>query len=184
MADVDAQQDLQSLLAGTVAAHDASGLLASNASSPDPFLSLSLPAGGFSASLSGPCLGSGCLSQDSYYVLYLDADEDGDALVLPADNCPDAFNPANPMPMRTAPGTPATTVRVFLTRISSTPTATGWEMLAPAWAHLRRLPPTCSSTIRRRFCGRRFPAPPPPTTSTPGRSAAPGPSTRSADRPG
>jgi hypothetical protein len=92
-ADVDAQQDLQSRLAGTVAVHDASGPLASNASPPDPFLSLSLPAGGYSVSLSGPCVGSGCLSQDSYYVVYLDADEDGDALVMPADNCPNAFNP-------------------------------------------------------------------------------------------
>jgi len=92
-ADVDAQQDLQSRLAGMVAVHDASGPLASSASAPDPFLSLSLPAGGYSVSLSGPCLGSGCLSEDSYYVLYLDADEDGDALVMPADNCPKAFNP-------------------------------------------------------------------------------------------
>ena len=92
-ADVDAREELQSLLVGSLAFNDANGILASNAASPDPLLNGVLPAGEYSASLQGPCAGSGCLTQDSYYILYLDADEDGDGLVLPGDNCPGAFNP-------------------------------------------------------------------------------------------
>jgi thrombospondin type 3 repeat protein len=92
-ADVDAREDLQSRLVGSLALNDANAILASDASPPDPLLNLALPAGEYSASLQGPCSGSGCLPQDSYYLLYLDDDEDGDGLVLPGDNCPGAFNP-------------------------------------------------------------------------------------------
>jgi hypothetical protein len=92
-ADVDAQQDLQSRLQGSLDLSDAGEILASDSSSPDPGLSVALPAGEYSAGIQGPCSGSGCLTQDSYYVLFLDADEDGDGLLLPADNCPAAFNP-------------------------------------------------------------------------------------------
>lgn len=92
-ADVDAQEGLISLLDGEVAVHDATGILASDASVPDPQLIATLAPGAYSVSVSGPCAGHGCDNEDSYYVLFLDADIDGDGLVLPADNCPAAGNP-------------------------------------------------------------------------------------------
>lgn len=91
-ADLDAREGLASLLDGTLAIHDAGGLVASNASSPDPALITSLAAGDYSASVSGNCTGAGCLNEDAYFVLFLDGDADGDGLVLPDDNCPAQSN--------------------------------------------------------------------------------------------
>ena len=91
-ADVDAREMLLSLLNGTLKVQSAGGLLYQNSSSPDPALSGALGAGDYSASLEGPCSGSGCAAEDSYYILYLDADLDGDGLTLPADNCPQLAN--------------------------------------------------------------------------------------------
>jgi len=93
-ADVDAQEGLQSLLSAALHLNDASGVLATGSGSPDPALSAPLPAGSYSTSVSGGCLGGGsCLAEDRYYVLFLDDDPDGDGVVLPADNCPTIFNP-------------------------------------------------------------------------------------------
>jgi hypothetical protein len=86
--DLDAREGLLSLLDGTLSLHDAAGTLASDGSNPDPALSSAQPAGSYSASVRGPCVGSGCLSQDSYFVLFVDSDPDGDGIVLPRDNCP------------------------------------------------------------------------------------------------
>jgi pre-peptidase/thrombospondin type 3 repeat protein len=93
-ADLGARQDLASLLQGTLKFHDASGPVGMNASSPDPFLSMALGAGDLSASIQGSCAGAGCLAEDSYYLLYLDADTDGDGSYLPGDNCPSIANPS------------------------------------------------------------------------------------------
>ncbi|HEV8374821.1 MAG TPA: pre-peptidase C-terminal domain-containing protein, partial [Candidatus Polarisedimenticolia bacterium] len=91
-ADLDARQDLLSLLDGTIATHSASGLVASNSSMPDPLLLLPLAAGDYSLSVQGACEGTGCLAEDSYYLFYLDDDSDGDGLFLPTDNCPALSN--------------------------------------------------------------------------------------------
>ena len=91
-ADLDAQEGLVSLLDGTLTAGNAGGVVASNSSSPDPALNTALAAGEYSVSVGGPCMGGGCLNEDSYYVLFLDADADGDGLVMPADNCPGTAN--------------------------------------------------------------------------------------------
>jgi hypothetical protein len=92
IADLDARQDLLSLLDGTLELHDAQAVLDADASAPDPFLATGVGAGSFSVSVDGPCTGAGCENQDSYYVLFLDADADGDARVLPDDNCPAVAN--------------------------------------------------------------------------------------------
>ncbi|MCZ6915227.1 MAG: PPC domain-containing protein, partial [Gemmatimonadetes bacterium] len=92
-ADLDAVENLQSLLGGTLQLHDAGGVLFSDSSVPDPDLAAPLAAGDYSVSVEGPCSGGGCENEDSYYVLYLDHDADGDGLVLPQDNCPLADNP-------------------------------------------------------------------------------------------
>jgi hypothetical protein len=92
-ADLDAREGLASLLQGTLAAYGAGGILAQNGSVPDPALSLPLQPGEYSVSVAGGCSGSGCLSEDAYYVLFLDSDPDGDGLALPADNCPAVTNP-------------------------------------------------------------------------------------------
>jgi len=93
-ADLDARQGLASLLEGTLRFHDPGGVLGTDASMPDPFLALPLPAGDLSASIEGTCTGAGCVAEDSYYVLYLDGDSDGDGWYLPGDNCPAAYNPS------------------------------------------------------------------------------------------
>ena len=93
-ADLDARQDLVSLLQGTLSFNDAGGVLASNSSTPDPLLSGALAAGSYSIAVEGPCTGSGCLPEDAYYLLFLDADQDGDGLYLPADNCAAVSNPS------------------------------------------------------------------------------------------
>jgi len=92
-ADLDAREDLVSLLQGTLTFHDASGLLVFDSSVPDPLLISALAPGSYSASVEGPCAGAGCLPEDAYYLLYLDGDPDGDGLFLPADNCPTLSNP-------------------------------------------------------------------------------------------
>lgn len=92
-ANLDAREGLLSLLAGTLKVWTSGGLLASNSSTPDPALTASLAAGNYSSSVEGPCTGSGCVNEDSYFVLFLDADADGDGLVMPGDNCPSAANP-------------------------------------------------------------------------------------------
>ena len=92
-ADLDARQDLVSLLQGTLAVQDASAVIQTNSSTPDPLLFLPLGAGDYSVSIQGSCAGAGCIAEDSYYVLYLDAGADGDGQFLPADNCPAVYNP-------------------------------------------------------------------------------------------
>jgi len=92
-ADLNAREGLASLLQGTLALNSATGILAQDSSSPDPHLASVQPAGDYSVSVRGPCSGSGCLAEDSYYVLYLDPDLDADGLVMPGDNCPLAYNP-------------------------------------------------------------------------------------------
>jgi hypothetical protein len=87
-ADLDAREDLVSLLVGTIALNDAGGVVASNSSTPDPALISSVSAGNYSASVEGDCSGGGCDNEDSYYVLFLDGDTDGDGLAMPDDNCP------------------------------------------------------------------------------------------------
>lgn len=91
-ADLDAMEGLVSLLDGTLRAWNATGQVASNASSPDPALTVALGAGDYTVSVEGPCAGAGCRNEDSYYVLFLDADADADGIVLPADNCPTITN--------------------------------------------------------------------------------------------
>jgi hypothetical protein len=93
VADLDAREGLLSLLTGTLTIRNASGILASNAAAPDPALSPALPSGAYSVGVAGPCAGSGCKNEDSYYVLFLDPNLDADGTVLPADNCPASFNP-------------------------------------------------------------------------------------------
>lgn len=92
-ADLDAREGLVSLLQGTLTLQDAAGILAQDSSSPDPSLISSQAPGDYSVSVRGPCAGSGCLSENSYYVLFLDPDLDLDGLVMPSDNCPLASNP-------------------------------------------------------------------------------------------
>ncbi len=92
-ADLDARQDLLSLLVGTLRLNDSGGILASDNSVPDPVLAGALAAGEYSISVGGPCSGGGCRNEDSYYVLFIDPDADGDGLVLPRDNCPVSDNP-------------------------------------------------------------------------------------------
>jgi hypothetical protein len=91
-ADLDAQDSLLSLLSGTLALHDADGMLQQSSAAPDPALSVTIPPGFFSASVTGSCGGGGCIAEDAYYVLFLDADDDGDGRVLPDDNCPSIAN--------------------------------------------------------------------------------------------
>jgi Bacterial pre-peptidase C-terminal domain/Thrombospondin type 3 repeat len=92
-ADLDAREGLLSLLQGTLTLNDATGMVASDASTPDPLLVHAAGPGDFSVAVQGPCAGSGCLSQDAYFVLFLDDDADGDGLYLPDDNCPLRANP-------------------------------------------------------------------------------------------
>jgi hypothetical protein len=92
-ADLDAREDLVSLLVGTLSLQNAGGVIQIDSSTPDPLLSLPLGAGDYSVSIHGSCTGAGCLAEDSYYVLYLDAGADGDGLFLPTDNCPAVYNP-------------------------------------------------------------------------------------------
>jgi len=88
---LDAREDLESLLDGSLSILDgAGGLLATNASLPDPRVSASLPPGGGIVVVAGASSG---LCEDAYWQLWIDADLDADGLRLPADNCPFAFNP-------------------------------------------------------------------------------------------
>jgi pre-peptidase/thrombospondin type 3 repeat protein len=91
LADLDAREDLGSLLDGSLSIMDGSGgLLVENASTPDPAVSAALPAGGAIVAVAGT---SGGLCEDAYWQLFIDADLDADGLRLPQDNCPGAFNP-------------------------------------------------------------------------------------------
>jgi hypothetical protein len=91
-ADLDAREDLRSLLVGTLTLLDPAGALATDSSTPDPRLQRLTEPGDYAVGVQGPCSGSGCLSEDSYYVLFLDSDRDGDGLFLPGDNCPLSAN--------------------------------------------------------------------------------------------
>ena len=91
-ADVDAVEGLLSLLDATLELNSSGGILASDSSNPDPALSSQQASDAFSVSVRGPCVGSGCLAEDSYYLLYVDSDLDGDGRFLPADNCPRLAN--------------------------------------------------------------------------------------------
>ncbi len=91
-ADLDAREGLLSLLQGTLALKNAAGVVAQDSSSPDPSLTSTQAAGDYSVSVRGPCVGGGCLAEDSYYVLFLDPDLDLDGMVMPNDNCPAASN--------------------------------------------------------------------------------------------
>ncbi len=93
LADLDAREGLLSLLQGTLTLHDGTGVIAQDASAPDPLLTQGLGSGEYSVSVSGPCTGSGCVNEDSYYVMFLDGDSDGDGLRLPFENCPWISNP-------------------------------------------------------------------------------------------
>ncbi len=93
LVDVDAAQDLQSLLAASLSAQTASGSLASAIAPPDPSIFAPLEAGDYAAVVSGSCSTTGCLSADLYYGLTLDADLDLDGIRLPFDNCPGIYNP-------------------------------------------------------------------------------------------
>ncbi|HET9482135.1 MAG TPA: PPC domain-containing protein [Candidatus Polarisedimenticolia bacterium] len=91
--DLDAREGLHSLLDATIALHTAAGPVSSDGSNPDPALMAPAGPGQASISVEGPCTGGGCLPEDSYYLVYFDPDSDADALRLPADNCPSAYNP-------------------------------------------------------------------------------------------
>jgi len=90
-ADVDAREDLLSLLTGTVSAvTSAETPLGSSSLQPDPYLLASAPPGGLAVSLSGASSG---LCQDAYYQLWLDEDADGDGIRIPTDLCPAIYDP-------------------------------------------------------------------------------------------
>jgi hypothetical protein len=88
-ADLDAVEGLLSFLTGTLSLHDASGVLATDASSPDPRLLVSAGPGTYAVSIAGNSSG---IQEEAYYTLYLDGDSDGDGRYLPDDNCPALAN--------------------------------------------------------------------------------------------
>jgi len=90
-ADLDAKEHLLSYLNGTLGLYNVSGMVSLNSSTPDPQLTVSVPAATYAISVSGTI--SGSPQEEAYYTLYLDADSDGDGLVLPNDNCPTISNP-------------------------------------------------------------------------------------------
>ncbi|HYV86270.1 MAG TPA: PPC domain-containing protein [Patescibacteria group bacterium] len=90
-ADLDAREDLQSLLTGRVSILDGAGnLVASDASTPDPQVAAPRPAGDSVVTVEGASSG---LCEDAYWELYVDGDADGDGLRLPSDDCAGVFNP-------------------------------------------------------------------------------------------
>ncbi|HXH28863.1 MAG TPA: PPC domain-containing protein [Candidatus Polarisedimenticolia bacterium] len=90
--DVDARQDLLSLLSGQAAILTPQGsVLAADAGTPDPMVSALLPAGNAVLQVGGTSSG---LCQDAYYRLWIDSDPDGDGLRLPLDVCPEVYDPA------------------------------------------------------------------------------------------
>lgn len=93
-ADLDAADALMSLLDGTLKLNDSSGTLATDSGNPDPYLSREQGPGDYSVSVQGPCVGTKCVPEDSYYVLFVDTDPDGDSVVLPVDTCPTVANAA------------------------------------------------------------------------------------------
>ena len=91
-ADLDAREDLRSLLSGQLAILTPGGaVLATGSGSPDPTVAAPVAAGDAVVSVGG---GSSGLCQDAYYRLWIDPDADGDGLRLPADVCPTVFDPA------------------------------------------------------------------------------------------
>jgi hypothetical protein len=89
-ADLDAQEDLESLLAGHLSILDGAGnMVATNSSDPDPSVAASLPAGDALVSVEGTSSG---LCEDAYWQLFEDGDADGDGLRLPNDDCPGVSN--------------------------------------------------------------------------------------------
>lgn len=93
-ADLDAVEALASLLQPSLQLHDAGGVLAAGAGSPDPALLAALSSGSYSVSIQGDCQGGGCAAEDSYYTLFIDPDDDDDGLRIPVDNCPLTSNSA------------------------------------------------------------------------------------------
>jgi hypothetical protein len=90
--DLDARQDLLSLLNGQLRILTPSGtLVASGSGSPDQSVSASIGAGDMVMSVEGTSSG---LCQDAYYRLWIDPDPDGDGVRLPADVCPTVSDPA------------------------------------------------------------------------------------------
>lgn len=90
-ADLDAQEDLESLLAGRLSILDGAGnLVATSSSTPDPSVAASLPAGDATVTVEGT---SGGLCEDAYWQLYVDGDADDDGLRLSNDDCPGVANP-------------------------------------------------------------------------------------------
>lgn len=89
-ADLDATEKLLSLMTGgTLGLHNSSGLITQDSSLPDPLITAAVSNGMHALSVSGS---SSDLSQDAYFVLHVDNDNDNDGLVLPFDNCPMVFN--------------------------------------------------------------------------------------------
>ncbi|HKB08167.1 MAG TPA: PPC domain-containing protein [Candidatus Polarisedimenticolia bacterium] len=84
--DVDAREDLQSLLHAAISLLAPNGTpIASSSASPDPALVAGVGAGAYTAVVQGPSDG---LCEDAYYRLWIDDDRDGDGLRLPGDLCP------------------------------------------------------------------------------------------------
>jgi len=89
-ADLDAQEDLWSLLAGRLSILDGAGSpVATSSSTPDPSVAASLPAGDAIVAVEGTSSG---LCEDAYWELFVDGDADGDGLRLPNDDCPGVSN--------------------------------------------------------------------------------------------
>lgn len=89
-ANIDAAGGLHSLITGgTLALHNASGIITQNSSSPDPELTATINTDLYAISISGSSSG---LKEDAYYTLYLDIDSDNDSFILPLDNCPNIAN--------------------------------------------------------------------------------------------
>lgn len=90
--DLDARQDLLSLLNGQVKIlTSAGGLVATGSGSPDPVVSAPVGAGDSILNVEGTSSG---LCQDAYYRLWIDPDPDGDGVRLPVDVCPTVSDPA------------------------------------------------------------------------------------------
>lgn len=94
-ADLDAQEDLLSLLDADLGLHDAGGEILNVTGSPDPSFLSAQAAGVYSASVAGGCSTGGCTEEERYYVLFLDPDLDGDGQVMPDDLCPLDPSPGN-----------------------------------------------------------------------------------------
>jgi hypothetical protein len=91
VADLDAREDLQSLLAGRLSILDGAGnIVAANSSTPDPQVAALRAAGDSIVTVEGTSSG---LCEDAYWQVFFDGDADGDGLRLPEDDCPGVSNP-------------------------------------------------------------------------------------------